>query len=127
MNKRILFWLPAIAWAAGIFLLSAMSNPPQPGPVFPMRDKLAHWMLYLILGFLTARALRHGHNYSLPKSILLAATLSSLYGITDELHQQLVPYRTCDIADWLADTLGACTAAAAYYAYETHRSAKANR
>jgi len=124
MNKRLATWLPVIIWAAGIFLLSAMSNPPTPGPVFPLRDKIAHWCLYFILGCLIARALRHGHNLTLPKTFLLVILITSAYGVTDEFHQHYVPHRTCDVFDWLADTLGGCTAAAAYYAYE---SAKANR
>lgn len=122
MNKRLVLWLPVFVWAAGIFLLSALSNPPIPGPVFPLRDKIGHFGLYFVLGCLLARALRPGR--SLPKTLFLAALLTSAYGVTDEFHQRYVPHRTCDVFDWLADTLGGCVAVAVYSAYE---SAKANR
>jgi VanZ family protein len=127
MKRHFLFWLPVIIWAIGIFLLSSLSHPPTPGPVFPMKDKVGHWILYSVLGWLVARALRHGHNLPLPKTIFLAIVLTSAYGASDEWHQFFVPYRSCEVFDWLADTLGASAAAAAYYAYESHRSAKANR
>ena len=31
----------------------------------------------------------------------------ALYGAADEIHQRFVPNRSCDVLDWLADTLGA--------------------
>jgi VanZ family protein len=127
MNRKFLRWLPALLWAGGIFWLSAMSHPPKPGPDFPFKDKVGHWMLYCGFGWLVAHALRHGHNLSLPKTFVLAILIASAYGATDEYHQRFVPNRTCDVFDWTADTLGATAAAAAFYAYESHRSAKANR
>lgn len=36
--------------------------------------------------------------------------LASLYGAVDELHQATVPGRSADVADWVADTLGAAFA-----------------
>ena len=126
MNK-FLRWLPALLWATFIFLLSAMANPPSPGPKFLMKDKLGHWGVYGVLGWLIAIALRRSHNLSLPKTFVLAILIGSAYGASDEFHQRFVPNRTCDVMDWFADTLGASAAAAAFYAYELHRSAKANR
>ena len=127
MNRKFLRWLPALLWAGGIFWLSALPHPPKPGPDFIYKDKVAHWMLYCVLGWLVAYALRRGHNLSLPKTVILAILITSAYGATDEFHQWFVPNRTCDVIDWLADTLGGSAAAAAFYAYESHRSAKANR
>ena len=125
--KTFLRWVPALLWAIAIFLLSAMSAPPQIVPEFTLKDKIAHWTLFCVFGWLIALALRRGHNLSLPKTVVLAILLGSAYGATDEFHQRFVPHRTCDVMDWLADTLGASAAAAAFYVYESHRSAKANR
>jgi VanZ family protein len=125
--KRFLHCLPALIWAALIFGLSSMTHPPSPGPQFPLKDKVGHWMLYCVFGWLISRALRGLYKLSLPKTFVLAILIGSAYGVTDEFHQRFVPNRTCDVMDWLADTLGASAAAAAFYAYESHRSAKANR
>jgi VanZ family protein len=127
MNRKLLRWLPALLWAAGIFLLSGWSSPPQVGPEFPMKDKAVHWTLFCILGWFVALALRRAHNLSLPKTFFMAILFASAYGATDEFHQLFVPQRSCEVGDWLADTLGGSAAAAAFYAYESHRSAKANR
>ena len=120
-------WIPALLWAIGIFCLSAMSYPPSPGPQFPFKDKVGHSVLYCGLAWLIAWALRRAHNLSLPKTLALATLIASAYGATDEYHQRFVPHRTCDVMDWAADTLGASAAVAAFYVYESHRSAKANR
>src|SRR5207245_6839660 len=88
-------WLPAIIWATGIFILSSMSHPPIPGPNFRFKDKVGHWLLYCVLGWLIARALRKAYNLPLPKTILLAIAISSAYGASDEFHQSFVPYRSC--------------------------------
>ena len=126
MNK-FLRWLPALLWAGVISALSAIPKKLKIGPEFPLKDKAVHWILFCALGWLIALALRRAHNVSLPKTFVLAILLSSAYGALDEFHQHFVPNRTCDVKDWLADTLGASAAAAAFYAYESHRSAKANR
>jgi VanZ family protein len=46
-------------------------------------------------------------------ALLLALSLASLYGATDEFHQSFVPGRSADVLDWLADTLGAALGASA--------------
>ena len=127
MNRKLLRWLPALLWAGAIFWLSALPHPPTPGPDFPFKDKVGHGMLYCVFGWLLAYGLRRGQNLSLPKSVILAILIASAYGASDEFHQQFVPNRTCDVFDWTADTLGASAAAAAFYVYESRRSAKANR
>ena len=125
--KTLLRWLPALLWAAAIFLLSAMSAPPKLGPEFPLKDKAIHWTLFCGLSWLVALALRRSHNLTLPTALWLAILIASAYGAADEFHQRFVPNRTCDVMDWVADTLGAIAATAVFYAYESHRSAKTNR
>ena len=38
--------------------------------------------------------------------LILSVLLSSLYGMSDEIHQYFVPYRDADLMDVLADMLG---------------------
>jgi VanZ family protein len=84
-------------------------------------------MLYCILGWLIAAALRRAHRLTLPKTALLAMLIASGYGVTDEFHQRFVPNRTCDVVDWVADTLGSSAGLAAFYFYESRRSTKEAR
>jgi VanZ family protein len=66
-----------------------------------------HFIAYALLGALFLRAFnitRIKHHLKL--IIILSIILSSLYGISDEIHQSFVPYRTADIMDALADIIG---------------------
>jgi len=114
-------WGPALAYAAGIFVLSAI--PDMPAPPMGVSDKTAHSTLYsgfavtLVWGFAGGRLAGLGW-----RSALAAIAAASLYGVTDEFHQSFVPGRTCDVFDWMADTRGAMLVAAAALALAWIRS-----
>ena len=103
--KRVLPWLPAVAWAAFLFLLSSRSSVPSPG--VPHLDKVAHFGVYFVLGALLCYAAgRTG------ASLVTVVLIGALYGASDEFHQWFVPGRSVSLADWIADVAG--VAAAAY-------------
>ena len=92
-----------MTWAGVILVLTSWPSPSL-GGVVSGADKIAHLVLYGILGFLVARAL------PLPRTRLnLLAALASMtvFGMLDELHQRWIPGRDSSIADWAADILGA--------------------
>jgi VanZ family protein len=104
-------FVPALAYAAIIFALSAQSDPLPflPREIF-LQDKLLHAAEYAVLGGLLVPALRVAGLR--PRVALLAAVVvASAFGATDEFHQSFVPGRNADVADWLADTLGAAVGA----------------
>jgi len=73
----------------------------------PYTDKLLHLFAYAVLGALFLRAyktLRIRNRFNL--LIMLSILSSSLYGISDELHQHFVPYRNAEWMDILADMIG---------------------
>lgn len=99
---------PLILWMALIFWLSdqpaLLDIPSQVGE--RLVYKSAHMAAYAILAWLWWRALsprRHATWPVLGGALLLAV----LYGITDELHQRLVPGRYGRVADVLFDAGGA--------------------
>ena len=69
-------------------------------------DKLQHVAAFLGLGFLLAWAgvLRRRPSLALYGGLFV---LALAYGAVDELTQTLVPGRTADLRDWLADAAGA--------------------
>ena len=74
----------------------------------PAADKLAHLVVYGILGALLARGRRlQGH---LPHAVLVL--VGALYGASDEWHQSFVPGRQVSALDWVADL---CGVAAGYW------------
>ncbi len=85
-----------------LFLLSAWPNPRVPS-WFPGSDKVAHAVLYSVLG----AALASGRIGVLaPPPHLVMILVGVLYGATDEWHQAFVRGRTPDWGDWMADVTG---------------------
>ena len=77
-------------------------------PLITLVDKMLHFAAYGIMGILFYRAyqtLRIKDNIQV--LMLLSAVSASLYGISDEIHQSFVPFREAEVADVIADTIGA--------------------
>lgn len=116
--RRLLAWLPAVAWAAVIF---ALSSRPRllAGPEVPGLDKAAHFGAYAILGWLLARA---ADRSALP--LVVGVLLGLLYGASDEVHQMYVPGRSPDVLDWFADAAGVAAATFVYTRLRARRAAR---
>ena len=86
--------MAAIVFYAGtIFVLSSYELDRLPDYPFSGFDKLAHAALYGGLGILACRFLANDLRRSAPAAMIIAATLTSLYGLSDEIHQFFVPGR----------------------------------
>jgi VanZ family protein len=66
-----------------------------------------HFVAYALLGALFLRAFKTSRiKNNVKLMLILSVLLSSLYGMSDEIHQYFVPYRDADLMDVLADMLG---------------------
>jgi VanZ family protein len=128
MSHRLQKWIPALAWAALIFIFSgeAFSEGNTRGlyesmlrDLFPAVSgtaidlihlsirKLGHFGEYLVLAVLVLRALRDDREEKLNWNRFgLALMLVALYAVSDEGHQAFVPGRNASIADVLVDVFG---------------------
>ncbi len=111
---RSYFWGPPIALAAVIFLESSRSDTALPNWDFSFTDKGAHVLAYWVLGLLTCRAVGFGRRATI-KMLVLGCLLTALYGGMDEIHQHFVPGRLCELADLVADSIGAVLGAATWW------------
>ncbi len=103
--KRVTLWGPV---ALTMVLIFGVSSIPDLSPPVEISDKTAHSLVYSILGLLMFRALAGGRIKALTiPNAVLAVLLSTLYGVSDELHQMFVPGRTAEWADIVADGVGA--------------------
>ena len=102
MNLRR--WLPPLAWAAVILVISSLPVPTVDAPAGT--DKGVHGLLYLVLGFLAGRSLLAGRMVPAWQLLALLAALAA-FGAIDEAHQMMLAARTADVRDWIADILGA--------------------
>lgn len=106
----MLLWLPAVAWASVLFVLSSQPVLPSPPGV---NDKMAHAVSYGLLGVLCLAGLSRGEWHGVTwRRALVAVGLAIAYGVTDEVHQAFVPGRSPDVADVVADGAGAAFAVA---------------
>ena len=110
---RIKSYLPAIVWAVLILAVSSIPGLSTPGLGFSMADKIVHFAEYFILGYLTARAISAFNKEPL-KIFWMSSAITSGYGILDEFHQLLIPGRTAEGLDMIADILGSILAAALF-------------
>jgi len=110
LGGRIKSYLPAIVWAVLILTVSSIPDLSTPGLGFTVTDKIAHFAEYFILSLLTARAVSTFNKDPL-RIFWISSALTSGYGILDELHQLLIPGRTTEGLDMVADILGSILAA----------------
>ncbi|HID20317.1 MAG TPA: DUF1616 domain-containing protein, partial [Methanophagales archaeon] len=131
-SKIHLFGALTCVYALIIFYLSSLSAPPGPPGIgflyglvhffeglglemffsplyFAYRypDKFAHAILYLGFGLLLYLTLSSSRKEVLSKyAAPLSVLIGMLYGISDELHQAFVPYRSASSMDLFADFVG---------------------
>ncbi len=125
-------WLPALAWAAAIFIGS--SDTLSSSNTSRYLEPLIHWLLprlpqesvgatmavirkgghlteYGILAVLCWRAVHHSLGRDARdwnwRHAGIAVAAAALYAVTDELHQAFVPSRTASPWDVLIDACGA--------------------
>ncbi len=109
----VIYWLPVVTYCAVIFIQSAYPAMAQFEDV-PFGDKYLHISGYALLGMLFFRAFRSLHFQNRQLVVLLSICASTAYGISDEIHQFFVPYRTADVMDVLADMIGSCAGVMVY-------------
>lgn len=96
---RVLRALPAVAWAAGMWAMSSLSDPPGASLLeIPYLDKVAHAGLFFVLAVLLRFA---GAGWAATVAIAVA------WGGVDELHQAGVAGRDSSGLDLAADLAGA--------------------
>jgi len=113
-------WVPPIAMAALIFVLSAQPDlrfVPDAGLDFVVR-KVGHMGIFGILALLLLRAAAIS---GWPRPWAWAIVLTILYAITDELHQGVVGGRTQAAADVGFDAAGALIAIVAGHTLRSRR------
>lgn len=96
-------WTPLILWMALIFVLSHQpkGNIPDAGSWDLLVKKGGHFLGYAFLWLLGRRA---------GFTPWAAFSLAVAYGLSDELHQRLIPGRNGQLLDVYIDSAGALTA-----------------
>jgi VanZ family protein len=106
------YWLPVIAYAGLIILLSSFPIRFRHAP-FPYYDKVFHFIEYGIYAGLWYRALwktTRLSSYGWAWMGFATILVCTVFGVGDELYQTFTPYRSSDRYDLAADASGAIAA-----------------
>lgn len=110
IRSAIFLWASVIFYYAFITFLSSL--PPKaldPGFTFPFFDKMAHFLIYLGLGFLLTRLLIYVlHLFKTKIIFFIVFSLVIIFlAAVDEWHQSFREGRDSDFWDAVADLCGA--------------------
>ena len=112
-DRRGFLWhvVPALLYVVVIFWLGSIHTSLSIPQDLIARDKLNHFLAFGLLTMLALRALRFEMVPAALGALIAASiAISSLTGALLELWQSLLPHRTAEFADWVADTIGALLA-----------------
>jgi len=124
LYKFSIYWFPILVYCLLIFIQSSYPSP-DIGPDWTFKDKVLHFAAYALLGALFLRAFKTTRiKHHLKLILLLSILLSSLYGISDEIHQSFVPFRSADAMDALADILGSAFGVYIFFKITIGKNAK---
>ena len=98
------WWAAVLACAAGTLYLSVI--PIHDGPDVPYLDKAFHLCNYLLFAWLLVQAI-HAGRLQQREYLLLAWVYAFSYGLLIEVIQGMLPWRSADWADALANAAGA--------------------
>ena len=97
-------WLPPLLWAGVILTGTSLPASVVPGQASGV-DKALHFGIYLLLGVLLTR--EFAEVTTRWRAAALAIVAAVVFGAADEWHQQFIPGRSTELADWYADSIGA--------------------
>jgi VanZ family protein len=102
----VLVYLPLIFYWIILFTLTTL--PAQSVPSVGVSDKIEHLLAYLVLSILLYLTLLFQKKSVLLKNyaMLFTSLIVFAYGVLDEVHQLMIPGRSCELLDFFADILG---------------------
>jgi len=104
--RFIAYWVPVIAVAAAIFIVSSVPGENIPG-LFTGQSIIAHFLEYFILAALLGRAVKeYFPGQKRFRRLILVFMAVVIYAALDEMHQSFVPNRCASLSDIAVDGIG---------------------
>jgi VanZ family protein len=102
----MLVYIPLILY--WIILFTATTLPGNQLPDLGFSDKLEHFSAFFILAVLLNLTLlfQKKSEFLFKYAVILTILICMFYGAFDEIHQLIIPGRSADIRDWIADSSG---------------------
>jgi len=110
--ERLRPWRFALLYMALIFTLSSFEVAVPGVDRLPLRDKAIHFAEYTVLGWLCMHAaMGSWPRTARRRTFFFAVFVSTLWGLSDEIHQAMVPGRSSELGDLVADFVGSAAGA----------------
>jgi len=108
-RKVWLVYIPLIIY--WLILFVATTLPVERLPSIGLTDKINHFIAYFVLAVLVNLTLiyQRKSKFLFKKAQIVTIVICLFYGALDELHQLLVPGRSAETLDWVADASGTFT------------------
>ncbi len=102
------YHLPTLIWGIIIFVVSSIPSDKIPNIQIFGIDKLLHILTFFIFGIFIYRSIyfSKGTKLSFTKIATYVILIIAIVGILDELYQGLIPGRSTDFFDLVADIIG---------------------
>jgi len=109
-HRFYLINIPLIIYWIILFILTTL--PGQMAVTLDVSDKIEHFGAYGLLSVFLYLNLSFQNRFKIFKKFpgTFTVVIASFYGLLDEIHQLLVPGRSADVLDWLADFSGSLVA-----------------
>jgi VanZ family protein len=110
LNRIKVLLIPLILYWIILFIGTSMPSD-NLSSFLEFGDKVKHFTAYLILAFLLGLNLHFQEKWKgvAVNYLIYTFIICTTYGVLDELHQILVPNRSAEFLDWVADLLGSTT------------------
>jgi len=108
-RKVLLVYVPLIIYWLILFIATTL--PAERLPSVGFSDKINHFLAYFVLAVLVNLTLiyQRKSRFLFETAQIATIIICLFYGALDELHQLLVPGRSAETWDWVADALGTLT------------------
>ena len=106
-NRIKVLLIPLILYWIILFIGTSLPSD-HISTIVDIGDKLKHFTAYLVLAFLLSLNLHFQDKWKglATNYLIFTFIICTTYGILDELHQILVPNRSAEFYDWVADLFG---------------------
>ena len=112
---NLFFLIVCIAWALLILVLTLTPGKYVPSYTLFSYDKLGHAGIFCIQAILLMLTFHHYSHLSFKRSVIYGMGLSILYGFIIEGIQDLIPDRSMDMYDAIANIAGSFLAPFVFY------------
>tara|TARA_B110000483_G_scaffold240458_2_gene321109 strand:- start:224 stop:580 length:357 start_codon:yes stop_codon:yes gene_type:complete len=106
VTKKFFIFSLSISYSIALAILSLIRLDDLPNLNTGFDDKIGHSLFYAIFCMMWFLSF---HSFKIKQSLFAAVCFSILFGLIIEISQSQVPYRSTDIYDFLANTMGALT------------------